>query len=189
MPWTSKAFIFILVVSASAGIDLITQTSITAFMELPSPKETHLDAFLASGTMDGFFNTSEIFGIFNFLAATYPDHIARKSIGRTKGGEDIWAFTVSTSLKSSIRKSEVLFTALHHAREVLSGNMMVKMGLQLIHKCRHGGPHSDFLKYLNVLMIPIVNVDGHRFISNSYGGANWATAKLKRKNTNSDYCP
>lgn len=178
---------------------------ISAFLlkiNLSSPLLTHIDGFmqeevsnpskmrviLLSGSMSGFFTTDQINEIFSHLVKKYPANIKSTEIGKTKQKNAIMSYKLSTNLNSENQKAKVLFTGLHHAREVLVATMIVKIFLETLHSLLHSTNKLTYFNYCDVLIVPIVNVDGHKFISESFGTENWDHNKMKRKNMNRDFC-
>ena len=107
------------------------------------------------------------------------------------------------------RKSLLLFTGAHHSRELLTQNMIVKIALEMTHLLQYSKLENlPFWKFSDVLLVPFVNLDGHKFISDAfhnistyytdnfkqgfYGDMNarfmFDKMKYKRKNMNSSYC-
>lgn len=53
-----------------------------------------------------------------------------------------------------------------------------------MHDIIHRKVRPDLFDTSDVLILPIVNLDGYTYINNSYGKKNWNIAKRKRKNMN-----
>lgn len=176
---SSPSFTTILQSRQQQIVDILSQNPL---------QEKLLENFLTSGAMGGYFTTDEILETFTFLSERYKTHVERTVIGKTSLKAEMLAFRLSDNVNSKYQKSQVLFTALHHAREVLSGNMMVKLLLRILHGILHGKSEIKFFKFNDILMVPIVNIDGHQLISKAYGTSAWEARKEKRKNMNSKYC-
>ena len=105
--------------------------------------------------------------------------------------------------------SIILMTGAHHPRELLTQNMIVKIALEHTHKLLHS--KNDDISNRNLsdlILIPIVNLDGHKLISDAYNYGrdhsveidniffqkthnsipSFDLAKYKRKNMNDNFC-
>ena len=65
----------------------------------------------------------------NAVAAAHPDIVHVFSIGKSFQGRDIWAAKISDNVATDEAEPEILFDALHHARE----HMTVEQALDLLH--------------------------------------------------------
>ena len=84
------------------------------FEELPNPP-------LGQGAMGGHYTLAQVISILDTFAANYPSICAPKvSLGQTHEGRDIWMVKISDNVGVDENEPEVLFDALHHAREPLS---------------------------------------------------------------------
>lgn len=168
------------------------QTKITkkikSYLTDPNQDFKKLKAILQSGSIKGVFTTSEVISIFKYLTENYSKLVTSQKIGNSYKKEPIWSYHLSSDPKNKNQKTKVLFTGAHHAREILSSVMCVKIFIDSLHSLLHKKHNQIFWKYNNLIIIPIVNVDSHRLISESYGTENWEEYKWKRKNMNPKYC-
>ena len=63
------------------------------------------------------------------VEAAHPDIVHVFSIGKSYQGRDIWAAKISDNVATDENEPEILFDALHHARE----HMTVEQALYLLH--------------------------------------------------------
>ena len=187
-----------------------------------------MEKILQSGTINGFMNYIEVNGILEFIFVNFPEKVKGfQSIGKTFQKRDIMAirlgernskekrnsiYSTSFSLKEEKEKeynSVIMMTGAHHSRELLTQNMVVKMTLEHTHKLLHSTAKDlPYWKMTDLLLIPIVNVDGHKLISdafnfdrdhsveidniffekNKYSIPSFDVAKFKRKNMNDEFC-
>lgn len=63
------------------------------------------------------------------VAAAHPDIVSVFSLGKSYQGRDIWAAKISDNVATDEAEPEILFDALHHARE----HMTVEQALYLLH--------------------------------------------------------
>jgi hypothetical protein len=109
-------------------------------------------------------------------------------IGKSFQDNDILAYRLGSAPGSGERKSKVLFTGLHHARELITANMVVKIFLETLHSLVHNTSRFTFWNFCDVLIVPVVNIDSHKLISQSFGTPDFDLHKDKRKNMNSGVC-
>ena len=142
-----------------------------------------LQAFVESGSMDGMFTTEEVNIIFETLQEKYPQFVSKEIIGKTVKGKDIPAYTLSsTNLEKKYKKSKVLFTGAHHARELLTPTIILRIYIEALHSLIHPSKSMEYWRYNDLLIIPIVNLDSHAKISASWNTGRWDTDKWIRKN-------
>ncbi len=149
-----------------------------------------LEEFYATrlGNREGFgaYHTySEAVAWMDDLHAQYPQVIsARWSIGQGHLGNEIWCFRVSDNPETDEEgETEVLFDALHHAREVMSSEMVMMLAEHLGQQYAAGKPDIVTLLDANeIYMVPIVNPDGFLYNeqTNPNGGGMWR--KNRRNN-------
>jgi len=87
-----------------------------------------------------------------------------------------------------VKKSIILFTGAHHARELVTAGMIVKIFIESLHSLIHD-LKVEHWKFNDLLIIPIVNLDSYKFITDSYDTPEWITNKWKRKSMNKEWCP
>jgi murein tripeptide amidase MpaA len=94
------------------------------------------------------------------VAAAHPDIVSVFSIGKSYQGRDIWAAKVSDNVATDESEPEILFDALHHAREHLT----VEQALYLFHQLVDGyGTDAQITKLVDareIWIIFAVNPDG-----------------------------
>ncbi len=67
-----------------------------------------------------YHNYTEVEAAIDSAVAAHPAIIAKRSIGKSYQGRDIWAVKISDNVGTDEDEPEVLFDSLHHAREHLS---------------------------------------------------------------------
>lgn len=191
-------------------------------------EKRRLKSLVSGGRMNGFFLIKDVLALFERLHHLYPQFVSRPfSIGSTVQGKDIPAFTLgllshekaaaensARSLEAAWRsledelssphqknKSNVLFTALHHAREPLTLSMVVYVLLANLHLLLHTNwetvvrvadvfdedPKGElisekFFLFGNFVFVPAVNLDSYTYINEAFGTPSWSIARNKRKN-------
>jgi carboxypeptidase T len=140
------------------------------------------------GTMGGFFTLAEADSHINALIAKYPLLISKKdSIGTSVEGRTIYSFKVSDNPNVDEDEAEVLYTAVHHAREPLSVMQMIYF---LYYVCENYNKDPDIRYIVNrseMYFVPFVNPDGYYYnqATNPKGGGMWR--KNRRNNLNGSY--
>ena len=165
----------------------------TEYMQDPHPDETKLSSLLTSGHMRGMFSSLEVKSVFEYLSTTYSKFVWQEKIGHSVQNRDIFAYHLASHSNkvpgdTKVVKSKVLFTGAHHARELLTANMIVKIFIQTLHSLVHGDRKESFWNFCDLIIIPIVNTDSHNYISDSFETPAWEEARYKRKNMNPQFC-
>lgn len=97
------------------------------------------------------------------VETAHPDIVHVFSIGKSYQGRDIWAAKISDNVATDENEPEILFDALHHARE----HMTVEQALYLLHQLADGyGTDSQITSLVNgreIWIIFAVNPDGFEY--------------------------
>lgn len=151
--------------------------------------QSKLREVLESGGMNGHFTSEEVFDIFLYLQKEHSQFISVKTIGQTVNGRNLLSFHLQKrSNKNEITKSKILFTGAHHARELLTVTIILKIFIESLHSLLHETKDSMFWILNDLVIVPLVNLDSHTLISESYNTINWDENRFKRKNMNMKYC-
>ena len=143
------------------------------------------------GTLAGFFRYQEILDEFAEMAAAYP-HLIRPlepigDITTHDGNSVLWTRVSNNPDVDDAEKPEVLFTALHHAREPGSVAQMIFFLWYALERYETD-PEIQFLfDHTELYFIPIVNPDGYLYNEQSSpnGGGFWR--KNRRLNPDDSY--
>ena len=149
---------------------------------------TKFKSLIESGQVGGFFSTSELYATFKELTVRYPKLIKESSLGKSTLGKEMFAYTLSTNLVNSGKKSKILFTALHHARELLCANMILTIFVDTLHDLIYSSSTNQYWQYNDLIFIPVVNIDSHDIITKSWDTSEWKVKQSIRKNQNQKYC-
>ncbi|MBD3222476.1 hypothetical protein GF314_14670 [bacterium] len=139
----------------------------------------------------GLYHTwSEGIAWLDELAAQYPEVVSPKwSLGWSHEGRNIWCVRVSDNpTVDEAGEPEVLFDGAHHAREVMSAEMVLMLTAYLAEQYAAGDPEiTALLEENEVYMVPYVNPDGwvHNETTNPGGGGMWR--KNRRLNPDGSY--
>ncbi len=102
------------------------------------------------------------------LADRYPRFAKVHEIGRTTEGRPILALEIATP--DPVLKPAVLFDGMHHAREIMTPEIVLDIGEQLLQNAKEGsrvrfGPAAaDLLSRVRVWIVPQVNPDGNNIV-------------------------
>jgi carboxypeptidase T len=141
------------------------------------------------GSNFGSYHTySETIAELDALHAAYPQITTGKvSLGTSHEGRDIWAIKVSDNPELQEDEPEVLFDGLHHAREVITVEVVLNT---LNHLCQNYGTDPDvtfLVDHRQIWFVPIINPDGFVYNETNWpaGGGMWR--KNRRDNGDGSY--
>ncbi len=177
-------------------IKLLSRPELTAELEargfqvkiLIPDLEQHYKEQLGNQRGYGIFHTWEqTVQAMNDLHTQYPNlTTAPVSIGTTGEGRTIWAIKIATNPNVQTSKPEVLYDAVHHAREPIGLEDLLHF---MTYLCANYGT-DPVITYLvanrRMWFVPIVNVDGYVYneTTNPNGGGMWR----KNRRNNGDGC-
>lgn len=153
---------------------------------LSNPQEDFktLKGILQSGSINGLYSHTDSSLIFEHLSKKFEKFVRVEVIGETFQKKPINAYLLSSDFGNFEKKSKVLFTGLHHARELLTVQMIVQIFLQSLRSLTQAHQIVDFWSTNDVILVPIINIDSYIFISDSFGTEDFESFKWKRKNMN-----
>lgn len=138
-----------------------------------------------AGSMGGYRTFAEIEQTLDLLEKTYPQLISKFSIGKTHEGRDIWALKITANPTT---KPSVWFDALHHAREPLTAEILLRLVDKLATQYyAHDPDINRMLQTRTLLVVPCVNPDGYEYNRQLHpqGGGMWR--KNRRPNLDGSY--
>ncbi len=137
-----------------------------------------------------YHSYTEMVADINAVQAAHPSIVHVFSIGKSYQGRDIWAAKISDNVGTDENEPEILFDALHHAREHLT----VEQALYLLHMLVNGyGSDSTITRLVNtreIWIIFAVNPDGFEYDLTCTGSSHppyCAWRKNRQPNTGSRY--
>ncbi len=98
-----------------------------------------------------------------FLEGVHADHPAitrLEALGTTSGGRTIWGLMISDNASSDEDELSVLFSAAHHAREVMTPEVVMDTIDQLTDLYGIDSELSTYVDAYQIWCVPIVNPDG-----------------------------
>lgn len=118
------------------------------------------------GSMAGFFTYTEMLAELDQMHLKYPNLItAREPIGAnlTPEGNRLYALKISDNPNEDEAEPEVLYTALHHAREPNSLSQLIFYMWYLLENYDKDEEIRYLLDHTEMYFIPCVNPDGYLF--------------------------
>lgn len=133
------------------------------------------------GVDEEYKNPEEIEIILNDFHAKYPSLTKLVSIGKSLEGRDIWALKISdnASVDESVDEPALLFNGMHHAREVMTPEVVLDLAAYLLEGYGTDSNATKWVDGLEVWVLPMLNVDGNNMM--------WTQDKMWRKNTRGGY--
>lgn len=141
------------------------------------------------GSLAGFQNYQEMTASIDSMHSLYPNITTQKvSIGKTLENRDIWMIKISDNPDvDELDEAEVLYDAMHHAREPQAMMQMLYFMWDLLEKYQNGDSVAKYIvENRELYFIPIINVDGYVYNQNvsPSGGGMWRkNRKLNADNT------
>lgn len=136
--------------------------------------------------MGGYHTFRNVVDIHNFIS-NLPEFKSIitpiTSIGKTYWNKDIPYFTIGNDINNPKRpkKSAVLLTALHHAREPTSLTVLLAAWFDGMNKLLK---NNEIFNDIDIIFIPVVNRDSYEYMNEHYLGKNWNQTRFIRKNRN-----
>ncbi len=130
------------------------------------------------GTMGGYYTYQEMLDILDDMVSKYPDLIsARAPVGNilTHDGNPIYWLRVSDNPNVDEDEPEVLYTALHHAREPNSLSQMIFFLWSILEQYDSNPEIQYLLNNTELYFMPCLNPDGYLYneLTNPDGGGFW----------------
>jgi carboxypeptidase T len=131
-------------------------------------------AFTAGG-MGGYYTYAEMVTKIGNLFNAYPSIVDTFSIGRSIEGRDIWCVKISDNVKVDENEPEVMFNALQHCREAISGTSQIFFMQYLAENYAGNTKVQQLVNNREIFIIPCANPDGYFYneTTNPSGGGMW----------------
>jgi len=140
------------------------------------------------GSMGGYFTWEEMQDQLDAMRAAYPQLITEKdSIGTTHEGRPIHLVRMSNDADVDQDKPELLYTALHHAREPVSLSQLIFFMWHLLENYGTDAEATYVLDHFELCFVPCINPDGYVYnaTTDPSGGGMWR--KNRRDNGNGSF--
>ena len=154
----------------------------TPIYDYPDPQNWH------QGSMGGFFTYQEMLDEFAEMAAQYPELIAPldtvPNIATHDGYPIYWTRMSNNPLTDDPDKPEILYTALHHAREPASLAQMIFFLWYALERYDSDPEIAFLLDNTELYFMPCLNPDGYLY--NEQTDPNGGTFWRKNRRENAD---
>ncbi|MBK9270434.1 MAG: immune inhibitor A [Saprospiraceae bacterium] len=133
---------------------------------LVNPPVFKMPAEYPFGSMNGFPTLVEIYESLDLMAELYPHLVlSKKRIGNflTQEGRPIYYVKISDNPELDEQEPEILYTALHHAREPLSMSQMLFYMWYLLENYNKDPEIKRLVNSRAMYFIPCVNPDGYYY--------------------------
>lgn len=129
------------------------------------------------GTMGGYFKFNEVTQILDSMALLYPNLITVKQALNPLSveGRTIWTVKISDNPGVDESEPEVLYTALHHAREGASVSQLIFYMWYILENYATNPDIKATVDNTEMYFVPVVNPDGYVYnqTTNPNGGGMW----------------
>lgn len=158
---------------AGIGYQIIVEDLAHEYGQRVSPGQYNALGF-GLGSMGGHYTLQEVLQQLDSMRLLYPSLITvRDSIGRSQQGRGMWIAKIGSS--QSAGKPEVLYTALHHAREPAGMMSTIYYMWWLLENYATNAEAAYLVNNRQQWFIPVVNPDGYEYnrSTNPNGGGFW----------------
>lgn len=144
-----------------------------------------------NGSMGGYHTLQEMLGMLDQMKAKYPHLIsARRPLSDTTlthEGRPVWWVRISNNPEMEQSKPEVLYTALHHAREPNSLSQMLYFMWYVLENYDSNVRIRSIVDNMELYFVPCLNPDGYVYneLTDPDGGGMWR--KNRRDNGDGSY--
>ncbi len=107
-----------------------------------------------------YHDPAEVEAILQQTAADHPSITRLVSLGKSHQGRDIWAMMISDNAAVDEDELTVLFNGAHHAREVMTPEIMLDTIEQLTDLYGVDASLTEYVNRYQIWCVPIVNPDG-----------------------------
>lgn len=139
------------------------------------------------GSMGGFYTYQEFLNHLDTMFAKYPNLISQKQAidtFQTHEGRPVYWLRMSDNPNIDETEPEILYTAVHHAREPASLSQVIMYMYYLLENYGSNDEVTNIVNNTEMYFIPMVNPDGYieNYNNSPNGGGMWR--KNKRNNGN-----
>lgn len=137
------------------------------------------------GNVGGFFSMSEVIDQLDIMSFLYPSLISvRKPIGdfKTWGNRSIFWVKISDNPEVDENEPELLYTGLHHARELVTVSQTIYYMWYLLENYEKDPLVRQILNNTELYFVPVVNPDGLTYNIEGYDPDNDHFSRNHRKN-------
>jgi hypothetical protein len=149
-----------------------------------------MPAHFHHGSMGGFYTYSELIDIIDSMSLLYPNLITAKApidVTQSIEGNDIYFLKLSDNPGTDEAEPEILYTALHHAREPESVTQMIYYLWYLLENYATDPEIQALVDSTEMYFVPCLNPDGYLYneFTDPFGGGMWR--KNRRDNLDGEF--
>ena len=142
------------------------------------------------GSMGGFLTYNQVMSEIDSMALLYPDLITVRapiSTFTTFEGRNLYWVKISDNPNINENEPEILYDAIHHAREPMSVHQLIFYMWYLLENYNSSPEIQTIVNNTELYFVPFVNPDGFIYNETTYpnGGGMWR--KNRRAHSNGDY--
>ena len=168
----------------SAGKSLNNRTGCTSSSNIVTPSNFQL------GSMGGYYTYTEMLAELDNMAAQFPNLItAKQAIGsfNSNEGRPLYWLKISDNPGNDENEPEIMYSALHHAREPGSLTQMIYYMYYLLENYGSNAEITALVNNTEMYFVPCVNPDGYVYneTTDPFGGGLWR--KNRRDNNDGTY--
>lgn len=170
--------------SSGLPFEVLIADVIQQYESLPQPSKQAKKEMLAGsqvrnfefGSMGGYYTYVEVMAELDSMRLLYPNLITvKQSIGLSHEGRHLWMVKISDNPDVAEPEPQVLYDALHHAREPQG---MMGLIYYMYYLLENYGSDPDVTYLVNsreLYFVPVVNPDGYvrNQVTNPGGGGQW----------------
>ena len=161
--------------------DYLNKTSAAGLCNDPTvvkPSKFHL------GTMGGYFTLTEMQNILDSMSLLYPNLITIKQPLSVQSieGRNIWYLKISDNPNIDESEPELLYNALHHAREAASLSQLIFYMWYLLENYATNPDVKFLVDNTEMFFVPCVNPDGYEYNRTISPGGGGMWRKNRRNN-------
>lgn len=133
-------------------------------LSIRKPKKTLSQSSIA---IDKYLSPEQVVMKLNDIAIQYPSITRMFSFGNTHEGRVMMAMEISTHTGDE-SKPVVIFNAMHHAREVMTTEIVMHIAKVLTENYGKDAEVTKWLDQYRIILVPQVNPDGNSFVSSGH---------------------
>lgn len=160
------------------NVGLSPEQILTNARNFKGTKDVPIPVNFSLGSMGGFSTLDQIMNHLDTMKAKFPNLISAKqtvSSGSTHEGRSIYWVRISDNPEVDENEPEVLYTALHHAREPIGSQQMLFYMYYILENYANNAEIKKMIDTTELYFIPCVNPDGYEYnrAISSTGGGSW----------------
>ncbi len=147
--------------------------------------DPHVPVNFELGHVGGFMSMPEVLDNLDLMAYYYPNLITdRKPIGdfKTYKNNSLYVVKISNNANTDENEPKILYTGLHHARELISVSELIYYMWYLLENYDKNPMIREILDHTELYFVPVVNPDGMDYNIAGYDAQNDVFTHNVRKN-------